>query len=233
MPYKRRTPYKKRTYRKRRAPRSSFGSAALSALKGFALAKLKSKLGLNTEKKWLDTIETNVGTNSTCVAMAYALTIPQGDTVNARNGQSIRMTGYQCRIRIQANAAATTPCYVRIMFVKFKDTRGTTPASSDFLDATNRITSLYDMGDAAASIGYSVLYDRTVPINIYTSDDSTKFLVFNYTPLSHHLKWDATDTTGNVSSLQDGFIRGFIMTSETGVNTPNYFADHRVKFVDN
>lgn len=233
-PLRKRTPYKKRTYTKRKArPAQSWSSMAITALSGYALNKLKSKLGLNTEKHWLDTIETNLGTSSTCTPMAYPLTIPQGDTVNTRSGSSCRLTSYTCKIRLQANAAATTPCYVRIMFVKFKETRGASPTASFFLDSSTRITSQYQMGDSANASGYSILFDRTIPINIITSDDSTKMINFKYTPLVHHLKWDSTDTTGNAANLSDGFIRGFIFTSETGANTPNYWADHRVKFVDN
>jgi len=214
------------------------GKSALTfakALAGSSLAGdiLKKALGLNTEKHWLDTVETNVGTGSVCSPMAYPIVIPQGDSTNSRQGATCRLTSYTCKIRLQANSAATTPSMVRVMFVKFRDTRGANPGPADFLDTTNRITSLYNMGDDVDAVGFNVLYDRTIQMPLYTSEDSVKLLTFNYTPLKHHLKWTASDTTGVVTNLQDGFIRGYIMTSDTGANTPNYWADHRVKFVDN
>lgn len=235
MPYKRN--YKRRTYKKRpyRKPRTaqSLGSTALSMLKGYALAKLKSRLGLNTEKHWLDTIETNTATSSTMGTMSYPLTIPIGDTVNTRTGSTCRLVSYNCRIRVQANTAATAPTFVRVMFVSFKDTRGTSYGASTFLDNNQRITSLYNMGDAVSSVGYKVLLDQTFPIGNSDADNAQKLINFVYKPLNHHLKWDSADTTGVAADLLTGFVRGYIMTSETGANTPNYWADHRVKWVDN
>lgn len=227
-----------KSYKTGKSFASYAGKSALTfakAVAGSAIAGeiLKKALGLNTEKHWLDTVETNIGINSSAGALANPLVIPQGDSVNARQGASCRLDSYTCKLRIQANAAATTPNMVRIMFVKFKDTRGTTPSSADFLDAPGRITSQLNMGDNTGSVGYTVLFDRTIPINVYTSDDSTKVITFRYNPRSHHLKWTAADTTGALSSLNDGFIRGYIWTSETGANTPNYWADHRIRFVDN
>lgn len=226
----RRKTFKRKSYKKRPA---SFASSAISALSGFALNKLKSKLGLNTESHWVDTIESIVGTGSTCTAMAYPLTIPIGDSVNSRTGNSVRLTSYNAFIRISANAAAVSPTFVRVLFVKVKDVRGATIGPLTFLDSATRLTSMYNMGDSTAAQGYSVLFDKTYTINIATSDSSEAICRFTYKPLVHHLKWDSSDTTGAAGSLSDGFIRGFIMTSETGANTPNYSADHRVKFVDN
>jgi len=231
---------KPRGYNRGKSFSSYGGKSMLQFAKSFAepsaqlaTAYLKKALGLNTETKWVDTVETNTGTNSSAQALANPLLIPQGDTANSRNGDSVRLTSYTCRLRIMANTAATTPTFVRIIFVKFKDSRGEQPGASQFLDSASRITSFYNMGDTILSTGYTILFDKTIPINISSSDDSTKMVTFNYKPLQHHLKWLATDTSGAITNLMDGYVRGYIMTSETGSNTPNYWADHRVKFVDN
>lgn len=236
MPYKRRTPYKKRTYKKRPAASKapfSWKSAAIGAISGVGLKLLKSKLGLNTENKWVDTVETNVGTSSTCTAMANPLVIPVGDDSNSRDGMTCRITSYTVRGRIQANTAATSGCMVRILFVKANDIRGTAITAADFLDSQTRITSFYNKGDRTQSIGYNVLYDRTFSISVSGTDGDTQFFSFSYKPLSHHLRWDAQNTDGSLTDLAGDQIRGYIMTSESGANTPNYFADHRLCFVDN
>jgi len=73
----------------------------VSAMSAGAVVLLKKKLGLNTEKHWLDTLETNVATASTASVMANPMVIPQGDTVNTRNGNTVRMTSLVLKGRIQ------------------------------------------------------------------------------------------------------------------------------------
>lgn len=235
---------KKRNYKRSKGRGKSFSSYGGKSMLQFAKALagptgdiasayFKKALGLNTEKHWLDTVETNVGTSSTCTAMANPLVVPVGDTVNTRTGQSIRLTNYQVKGRIQANTAATTATFVRVIFVSFKDVRGGNYAGSAFLDSTSRITSQYNMGDSASAGGYRILYDKTFKIEVSGQTGDIHTFKFNFSPLQYHLKWDSSDTTGVVSSLIDNQVRGFIFTSETGANTPNYWADHRIKFVDN
>jgi len=106
-----------------------------------AVVLLKKKLGLNTEKHWLDTLETNVATASTASVMANPMVIPQGDTVNTRNGNTVRMTSLVLKGRIQANTAATAGCLVRVLVVKYNYIHGTTVGVGNVLDQTARITS--------------------------------------------------------------------------------------------
>jgi len=198
-----------------------------------AVVLLKKKLGLNTEKHWLDTLETNVATASTASVMANPMVIPQGDTVNTRNGNTVRMTSLVLKGRIQANTAATAGCLVRVLVVKYNYIHGTTVGVGNVLDQTARITSPYNMGDSATSGNYSVLYDRTFKISVSGQENDTVMFAFTYRPTNHHIKWESSDTTGALSSMINGQVRGIIMTSETGANPPNYWADWRVKFVDN
>lgn len=225
---------KKRTVRRRKAS-SPTAAGIVQAIKGFALLKLKQKLGLNTETHWQDSTETTVATSNTCLSMVYPYSIPVDDTVNGRTGNTVRCISYTVTGRIQANTAATTGCLVRIFFVKFKDVRGRLGSldATDFLDSTTRITTKYNMGDNVDAIGYTVLYDRTFKISVNGQDNDTQPFHFEYKALNYHLKWQASDTTGAIGNLMSDAVRGFIMTSETGANTPNYWADHRVRFVDN
>lgn len=225
--------YRKRRYYRRKRSSGITTSQALLHLGAKGVTMLKSMLGLNTQMNWLDTIETNVGIGSTCAAIANPLVIPIGDSCNTRTGNQIRLVSYRCKGRIQANTAATTGCLVRLFFVKFSDVRGGNPAAASFLDSTSRITTAYQMGDNINAAGFSVVYDRTfsIPINGQTGD--TQYFEFDFTPVNFKLKWDSSDTAGAITSLLTNQIRGYIMTSETGANTPNYWADHRVRFVDN
>jgi len=235
MVYRRYRPryQKKRPYKRRYKGKSITNYQAITKLGGTALALLKSKLGLNTETHWLDTVETNVATSSTCGTMAYALSIPVDDTVNGRNGSKVRLTSYTCNGRINADTAATTGCLVRVFFVNFYNTRGSSPSAAAFLDSNTRITSPYNMGDAVSSTGYKVLYDRTFKIAPPGNEGDRATFSFTYKPLRHMLEWTTANTDGIDSAMQTGYIRGFIMTDETGANTADYWANHRIKFVDN
>jgi len=235
MVYRRRAYNKRptRRYRRYKKPSSSLTKTAISGLGGLALTLLKAKLGLNTEKHWLDTVETNVATSATCSTMAYAQGIPVDDTVNGRNGAKVRMTSYTCNGRISSNTAATTGALVRVMFVSFRQTRGSSPTSGAFLDSNTRITSPYNMGDAVSSTGFKVLYDKTFKLAPPGNEGDRATFNFHYRSIRHMLEWTTANTDGVDSAMQDGYVRGFIMTDETGANTPNYWANHRVKFVDN
>lgn len=239
MPYRR--SYKKRAYKKKlvkkdtRTPYQIHGSALVDYLSGQALDKLKSKLGLNTEKHWFDAVETNVATTTTCLPMVTNPTaIPIGDTVNTRTGNSIRITSYVVKGRIQANTAGNGGSFVRVLFVKFKDTRGLQAGldGTDFLDDPARLTSQYNMGDTASAIGYTVLYDKTFRVSQFGQEGDNHLFFFKYAPTVWHVKWTASDTTGAAGGLMGDSVRGFIFTDATA-NPPNYWADHRIKFVDN
>jgi len=143
------------------------------------------------------------------------------------------MTSLVLKGRIQANTAATAGCLVRVLVVKYNYIHGTTVGVGNVLDQTARITSPYNMGDSATSGNYSVLYDRTFKISVSGQENDTVMFAFTYRPTNHHIKWESSDTTGALSSMINGQVRGIIMTSETGANPPNYWADWRVKFVDN
>lgn len=105
----------KRTTRKRttrRKPTSlvrRIAPAAIATVGGFALKVLKNKLGLNTETKFLDTIEASTTIGTTMAAMAYTLQVPQGNTCNDRSGSDFRLTSHETNLTILPNVAAITP----------------------------------------------------------------------------------------------------------------------------
>lgn len=226
--YRRKTYSRKRTYRRRR-PRASIGSMALSAIKGYALSKLKQKLGLNTEKHWVDTLETAVTLTTSAADMAYAFLIPQDDTVNGRNGQTVRLVSYNCVINLNSGTAGNQ---TRIIFVRWRNTRGATPSGTNLLDAPARITSPFNMGDTVSSTGFTVLFDKTYALAATGQDGDRKIIRFSYRPRAHHLTWTSSNTTGVASALTDGYVIGYIYTDNIATSA-GYSANHRIKFVDN
>ena len=85
---------KKRYVAKRKyAPKRSvsYGTQAINMIKGYALTKLKQKLGLNTEQKYVDNSGV-VTCTGTLVLKIQPPTIAQGTHVDERVGAGVRIT---------------------------------------------------------------------------------------------------------------------------------------------
>lgn len=225
-----RTNRKKRSYRKKAAPRT-LGARAVSAIGGFALKVLKRKLGLNTEKHYVDTVDVATAPTTTAAAFQTSLlVIPMGDTVNTRTGRSIRITSINLRGLIRADAAATVTRRIRIIiFTQPKIVGGTLLNSADILaDSTANFMSPYNMNTS----GYKILYDHSWEIAPPGQEGSTREFFWNYRPLQHHVAWLATDTTGLLSNLLEGYVR-MICLSDSNTAAPNFDSYVRAKWVDN
>jgi len=235
MAYSKRPAYgKKRTYRKKtykRKPKSSFASAAISAISGFALKKLKNRLGLNTESKYLDTTVASTAIDTTFTGISTALTIPQGNTTNTRSGNNCRMTCYNMRLSLKQNSAATVGCRVRLIgYVQPRmQTAGAIFNANDILeDHTASLDTPYDMN----TNGYNIIYDKTFDLPAPTSEGANKTITFIYKPLAHEVEWNDADTTGSAANLLRGNLR-FLIADDAAASHPTYSAYTRVKFVDN
>jgi len=233
MAYKRgaKKSYKKKSYKKK-APQDNLAVRVAKTAGHYGLKILKNKLGLNTEQHFVDVLDTAATATTTLSAMGYPLTIPIGDNVNSRTGSSIRIQSYRVKGFIKANAAMTVGCLVRIVFTRNANTRGTTVIASAFMDSNTRVTSFYNRGDSINATGYSILYDKTFFVGTWGSEHDNVQFEFDYTPTEHHVKFDNSGTAGGVAETIDGYLRGWIMSTET-VNFPVYTADHRLTFVDN
>lgn len=233
MPYGKRSYKKRPTYRRKsyRKPAPTIASAALSAIKGYALKKLKNKLGLNTETKYLDTIQSSTALDTTFTGSSTAITIPQGNTTITRSGNNCRLTSYSARFSLKQNSAAVIGCRVRIIgYVQPRmQTAGAVFNANDVLeDSTAQLDTPYDMN----TNGYNIIYDKTFDLPAPTSEGANKTIEFHYKPLSHEIEWNDTDTTGSAANLLRGNIR-FLLACDAALSFPTYSCYTRIKFVDN
>lgn len=233
MPYGKRSYKKRPTYRRKsyRKPAPTIASAALSAIKGYALKKLKDKLGLNTESKYLDTTVGVTAIDTTFTGISTALTIPQGNTTNTRSGNNLRMTCYNMRLSLKQNSAATVGCRVRLIgYVQPRmQTAGAIFNANDILeDSTASLDTPYDMN----TNGYNIIYDKTFDLPAPTSEGANKTISFIYKPLAHEVEWNDSDTTGSATNLLRGNLR-FLIADDASASHPTYSCYTRVKFVDN
>lgn len=228
MAYTKRNARKRRPAFKRRRPaRSNFGNSLVTALKGYALTKLKQKLGLNTESKFVDVAGTTTATG-TLAARIAAPTIAQGNTIGTRNGASVRISKVETRISIVAAAAATAPTNVRIIQVRNTRTGQATPA--DILETTTDFAS--PINNECADNGITVLRDMVVPLGTATGGDGAQYVEWTHTGLSDHMIWPDADTTGTPAACIKGCISTLWMLDNV-TTAPVFTAKSRYWFVDN
>lgn len=232
MPY-RRTYGKKKPYRSaakktyKRKSTTNYGAAALNAIKGFALKKLKQKLGLNTESKFFDaTISGQVATTTLALACDPHDLLAQGNTTSTRNGDSVRLTHFRMKGHVTHNTLDAAATQTRILVTYQPEAPGASIlAAASMLQNTSLINSPYAQNLA----GLVVLYDE---ILITDAQDTVARFEFDYHPLDHHLRWTTGDTTGAAANMNRGPMKVFIMTTSAS-NAPNVTAYIRSYFVDN
>lgn len=226
MVYKRKYAPKRRAPPRRRA-RANTGSSFVSLLKGYALLKLKQKLGLNPESKYVDVAGTTTATG-TLVSRIAAPTIAQGNTNQTRNGATVRISKVETRISIVAHPTATTPTTIRIIQVRNK--RAASVQVADILQTTTDIASPLQ-SDYAAN-GVVILKDMVVCLGTATGGDGCQWVEWTHQGLSDHMVWPDSDTTGLPSAVEQGCISTYWMVDNVST-APVFTAKSRYWFVDN
>jgi len=232
-------PKKKTTARKRvPAPTKSLATQVVSAIGGYALKRLKQKLGLNTETKYNTVATTTFTPTTTLVKQLDILTssaIPQDDTAQGRDGQSVRVTRWHLKGTLDNGAANLLTTRVRIIICRLKSVAlgGSSIIVGDVLERTTDINSPH-LIDQTADIQY--LYDRTFFFDPSAQGGTPQTINWEYDwkPLSHHLRWTASDTTGVVGDLLEGIVSVFMMSDAfTASNAPTLNIARELYWVDN
>lgn len=232
-------PKKKTATRKRaRVPTKSLATQVVSAIGGYALKKLKAKLGLNTEKHY-NTVATATFTPTTTLVkqidMLTSSAIAQDNTAQGRAGQSVRVTKWRLNGTIDNGAANLLTTRVRIIICKNKGIGlgASDIVVADVLESTTDINAPH-LIDPTADIAY--LYDRTFFFDPSAQGGTAQTIPweFVWTPLSHHLRWTVADTTGTAANLLDGLVSVFMMSDAfTASNAPTLSIARQLYWVDN
>ena len=218
----------KRRATKRRATRSpSMGAQALALIKGYALTKLKQRLGLNTETKYVDTSGVTTAT-ATLAARIATPTIPQGSTVGQRQGAGVRITRVDQRICVEAAAAATKGCQIRVITVRHRTAASAAPG--DILQVTTDISSPLHNNLAANHI--ELISDQTYTLGHATAPNSTILIENSFSRPNWQMEWTDADTTGVAANLINGGITTFWMQDQVST-APVYTSTNRCWYVDN
>jgi hypothetical protein len=202
------------------------GGAALTHLGAGALAALKSKLGLNTEDKFVDTGAATTVTTTATARLTNAV-IPQGLTVNTREGASVRVSSLEYRLNFQA-AAAGTPCTIRLLVVRDRDSGNNSAANvlqtpSDFNSAIN---------NNFTALGLEMLCEEYINVGAPGAENADVTWVKTITRPDMHLRWTNADTTGSVANLVQGQVALYWLASQAGT-PPTASGNSRTWYVDN
>ncbi len=190
-----------------------------------ALIALKSRLGLNTELKFSDNLQTGVTLSTTLTNRCSAPTISQGSSSSQRNGKGVRMTRYLNRFSL-ASTSTTTPTRVRVLVVANEDA-GVAAVGEILQDTTNVLSPLNSDID---QYNHFVIYDRSYVVGVTTSPNAIVNDEFEWTPDNHHLEWSSSDTTGLPANMLQGNITVYVFADAA---TVTFYAYAREEFVDN
>lgn len=228
---------KRKPTKKRAAAKTSLATQVVSAIGGYALKRLKQKLGLNTETKYVDTVSSGTTFSTTATGNQalsnFSTLVPQGLTDNTRQGNEFRMTRFCMKGFITNGAANLNNTVCRVIVVNWGKTPVAATSVADVLEVTTDINSGYTMDP---SYPRTILDDRIInlgnstvapPANLHTYE-------FDYRPLSHHVRYTTTDTTGALSACVEGYIQAYIIcTLSTAANYPLLTVYNRMEYVDN
>lgn len=221
---------KKRYVPKRKyAPKRSvsYGAQAINMIKGYALAKLKQKLGLNTEQKYVD----NSGVVTCTGTLALKIQPPvivQGSAVDERNGAGVRITKVEQRLSILADAAATNGCNLRVITVRHL--HGGNPSVADILQQPSDITSQLHNNLKANHI--ELISDRVYPVSTALAGNPATYVNNTYSRANWQLEWTDADTTGAVANIINGGISTLMMIDNV-TTSPDITYTQRYWYVDN
>lgn len=203
------------------------GGKFVDALGAAAVKKLKVKLGLNTEDKFVDVAGTTTST-ATLVKRIASPTIAQGLTVNTRSGASIRITRADLRITAVTPAAATTANVIRVIVVRHRE--ADEPTASEILATTTDITS--PQFNSASARGVDFLMDQNFTIGTATGGDGSVSITRSFTSDNWQMVWTNSDTTGVPTNLIEGSISVWWMIDNV-TTAPVFTSTMRLWYVDN
>ncbi len=203
-----------------------FAASAIDKMSEYAVLALKNRLGLNTEHKYVDTNGTTTVTG-TLVNRIGSATIPQGDGVNARNGNSVRITSAELRIDAMPAAAATAPTTIRVIVVRFLQPTG--PVNTDILQVATDITSPLDA--FISEHGIEILDDFLMRVPTVGGGVGA-YVSKTYTGLDWQMVWTEADTAGSPANLITGGITTWWMGNSIST-APVMTSTMRLNYVDN
>lgn len=178
---------------------------------------------INVEIKHFDVnSSTTVSTAGSVIALSG---ISQGDTVNNRDGDSVKLMNNVLRFSLTTNASATVDTQVRMILFRGKQENAASYAVTDILESAD----LLSPKKYAERFRSKILFDRTIQLTEQESTSTnTRRLVKTFTnKLYGHVQFTAAAAT-----VENGGLY-LLVISNQGVNTPTFAYYNRLTYTDN
>lgn len=216
--------YSKRRYQKRRRRRrpARGGGYLGTASRALAVAYGVKRL-LNVEKKYIDSTP---GSGGVSVSSSGTVTLlngcAQGDTDQTRDGNQMKMTSMSLRGYVTNHPSAANTS-VRMMILIKKSNDGAAPVPNLVLDSLSP-NSLYNRDHIHR---YKVLSDKRYVLN---SAARTNIQFTLNIPMDEKVRYDGT--TASVADIDKSGLY-ILLISDQSTNTPIFYYNARVNYVDN
>jgi hypothetical protein len=214
-------------YNKYATPGMKKKGALQVASDALAVAYSVKKL-LNVEYKWVDRYQSTTIGNSTGVVLE-ASQVPQGDSANTRDGDSLKAMSLSTRIHL-ARHGSDSNTLVRCMLVKIlgkNNAAGGMDASVANLLQTGTPSYVTSFRNKDNTKDFQVLVDKCVML---TSGHNAACLEIHKDFNNCHIKYSSSDTNG--TSCEYGSL-WWVFVSNQGTYTPTLNVQTRINFIDN
>nr|DAO41665.1 MAG TPA: capsid protein [Cressdnaviricota sp.] len=159
--------------------------------------------------------------------------IAQGLTASTRLGDSIETKSLEIRGHFYCPAATTTPGLIRVFVVRQgASMAGVVLAATNILQTTSAINSQYTL-KANQNQTFQVLHERFFPIGLVGSDKGIVKFHFKWYPKGcSATKWSTGDTTGSLTTMNEGLLNVFMMYTGCATAAPIFVAENRLQYID-
>lgn len=210
----------RRTRRGRRTPWYNKKYSTLQLAKKAAQGVYYLKGLVNSEMLKYDIATTSASINTTG-SVIHLTNIAQGDTDNARTGNSILARKMLLRMQFYQNAAAVNTTFKVILLMDKQQVSDTGPAVTDILDAASTLSPLNSNTVGRFNILGSWLFHTS------TDRDTVVEKTF-FKDLRTHIRWNGT----TASDIQKNGVY-LMLISDQATNVPTVFYNWRLSYHDN
>lgn len=210
------------------------GKAIDIATKAYKMASVVASI-VNAEKKYFDTT-LSVGPDTTA-QIFHLSAIPQGDTNQQRQGNTIALKSFEARLNLRKDTAAASEIVRVILFEDMDNSNGTAPTASQLLEyPVNQMSPRnMDFPHRFRILKDKIFWNNPTTGNIYaplkffhkfpTTKDAKGLKIRN-----HHMTW--IDGTGGGTARNHLYllVLGNVATASTGSTFGGYT---RIRYYDN
>lgn len=220
--------YSRRYTRKKPSVWNAYKTAGTDLVKRVSWLAGKVAL-LNTEIKNIDyeSASTSISQGAAALAPISLSPIAQGDGPSNRDGNSVKCTNLNIKLRLGANSSGNGVQQIRVIVLRQNYTDShTVPQLDDILDTPSAGNWTLAHRNLYETRGYKIFFDKNFAVST-SFENAIRNVTLNF-PITHHIKFDDTTAT----DITYGNMLMFVFC-DSASNTPTSEIHSRLRFVDN